>query len=67
MLRYQADLVPRMLYAFRQTRSVNLQKWTAVLSGVTPKGAVKPACAGMTKRDGNKRLIPLLIKQGQDL
>ena len=33
MSRYQAELLPRMLCAVLQTRSVNLQRWAAVLAG----------------------------------
>ena len=33
MSRYQAALLPRMLCAVLQTRSVNLQQWAAVLAG----------------------------------
>ena len=33
MSRYQVELLPRMLCAVLQTRSVNLQQWAAVLAG----------------------------------
>ena len=45
MSRYQVALLPRMLCALLQTRSVNLHRWAAVLAGSAPDGQPLPSSA----------------------
>ena len=55
MTRYQADLLPRLLCALIQTRSVNLKQVAAVLGGRRPWPATIAACSGLSAVVGRRR------------